>query len=157
MIRQRLKDMELKITDLADYLQITRPTLYKFIDMYDSNEFDGINRKVLRLFNYIEKNTLAGKKVVINYILTNLVDIKELGDKEEKAIYTKVKKYLIECPESSKAKFIEYIIQKDDFDEIIDYLVEIIPLIKKRKLTEEEIKRLKPYNLLIEALETEEK
>ena len=78
MIRQRLKDMELKITDLADYLQITRPTLYKFIDMYDSNEFDGINRKVLRLFNYIEKNTLAGKKVVINYILTNLVDVKEL-------------------------------------------------------------------------------
>ncbi len=157
MIKQRLKDMELKITDLADYLQITRPTLYKFIDMYDSNEFDGINRKVLRLFNYIEKNTLAGKKVVINYILTNLVDVKELGDKKEKDIYIKVKKYLIDCPESSKTKFIEYIIKKNDFDEIIDYLIEIIPLIKKRKLNEEEIKRLKPYNLLIEALETEEK
>lgn len=157
MIRQRLKDMELKITDLADYLQITRPTLYKFIDMYDSNEFDAINKKVLRLFNYIEKNTLAGKKVVINYILTNLVDVKELGDKKEKEIYAKVKKYLIECPESSKTKFIEYIIQKNEFDEIIDYLIEIIPLIKKRKMTEEEIKKLKPYNLLIAALETEEK
>ena len=35
MLRERLKNMEIKITELADYLQISRPTMYKFIEYYD--------------------------------------------------------------------------------------------------------------------------
>ena len=69
MLRQRLKNMDLRITELADYLQVSRPTMYKFIDYYDNGEFDLINRNVLKLFNYISENGLLGKRNVVNYIL----------------------------------------------------------------------------------------
>ena len=68
MLRQRLKEMDLRITELADYLQLSRPTMYKFIECYDNGEFEQINKKVLKLFNYINENELAGKRNVVIYI-----------------------------------------------------------------------------------------
>ena len=75
MLRNRLRELDLKITELADYLQISRPTMYKFIEYYENSEFDLINKKVLKLFNYIAEHELIGKKNVINYILNNLVNL----------------------------------------------------------------------------------
>ena len=72
MLRDRLKELDLKITEMADYLQLSRPTMYKFIECYDNKEFSSINKNVLKLFNYINENELVGKKNVVNYILTTL-------------------------------------------------------------------------------------
>lgn len=145
MLRNRLKEIELKITELADYLQISRPTMYKFIEYYDSQEFDLINKKVLKLFNYINENELIGKKNVVNYILTKLVDIKEVGTDDDIDIIKTIKKYIISNPESKKSQFIVTCATKDDFDDIISYLVKITPLLKKRKLNIEEQSMLEPY------------
>lgn len=155
MIRQRLREMDFKITELAEYLQITRPTLYKFIDDYDSGNFALINKRVLKLFNFIENNPLAGKKTILVYILNNLVDEKEMGEEDEVSKFTKIKKYILENPSSNKSAFIELIISRKDFDSIIDYLVEIYPLLKKRKLSDDEIVKLKPYDELINEVEKE--
>ena len=156
MIRQKLREMDFKITELAEYLQITRPTLYKFIDDYDSGNFALINKRVLKLFNYIENNPLAGKKTILVYILNNLVDEKEMGEEVEVSKFTKIKKYILENPSSNKSAFIELIISRKDFDSIIDYLVEIYPLLKKRKLSDDEIVKLKPYDELINEVEKED-
>lgn len=156
MIRQRLREMDFKITELAEYLQITRPTLYKFIDDYDSGNFALINKRVLKLFNFIENNPLAGKKTILVYILNNLVDEKEMGEEDEVSKFTKIKKYILENPSSNKSAFIELIISRKDFDSIIDYLVEIYPLLKKRKLSDDEIVKLKPYDELINEVEKED-
>lgn len=156
MIRQKLREMDFKITELAEYLQITRPTLYKFIDDYDSGNFALINKRVLKLFNFIESNPLAGKKTILVYILNNLVDEKEMGEEDEVSKFTKIKKYILENPSSNKSAFIELIISRKDFDSIIDYLVEIYPLLKKRKLSDDEIVKLKPYDELINEVEKED-
>lgn len=156
MIRQRFREMDFKITELAEYLQITRPTLYKFIDDYDSGNFALINKRVLKLFNFIENNPLAGKKTILVYILNNLVDEKEMGEEDEVSKFTKIKKYILENPSSNKSAFIELIISRKDFDSIIDYLVEIYPLLKKRKLSDDEIVKLKPYDELINEVEKED-
>lgn len=156
MIRQKLREMDFKITELAEYLQITRPTLYKFIDDYDSGNFALINKRVLKLFNFIENNPLAGKKTILVYILNNLVDEKEMGEEDEVSKFTKIKKYILENPSSNKSAFIELIISRKDFDSIIDYLVEIYPLLKKRKLSDDEIVKLKPYDELINEVEKED-
>ena len=152
MLRERLKFIELRITELADYLQISRPTMYKFINYYDNAEFNLINKKVLKLFNYIESHPLIGKKNVINYILTNLTDIKEVGDQGESNIFKKIKKYMIENPESQKSKFITFCIDKSSYDNIIPYLVDIQKIINKRKLSKEESKMLEPYKKFIESI-----
>lgn len=146
MIKERLKDMELKITELSDYLQISRPTMYKFIEAYDSGDVSIINKHVLKLFKYIDENPLIGKKTVVSYILTNLVEEKELGDTAENRIYNQIKRFLIADPESIKSQFIELIVQKTDYDDAIKYLLKIYPLLRKRKLSDEEIAFLKPFD-----------
>ena len=156
MIKERLKDMELKITELSDYLQISRPTMYKFIQAYDSGDSSVINKHVLKLFKYIDENPLIGKKTVVSYILTNLVEEKELGDTAENRLYNQIKRYLIANPESAKSQFIELIVQKTDYDDAITYLLKIYPLLRKRKLSDEEIAFLKPFDDIKTILDTEE-
>ena len=104
-----------------------------------------INKKVLKLFNYIAEHELIGKKNVINYILTNLVNLKENGDSDEIEIIKKIKKYIISNPDSKKSQFIVNLVSKESYDDIISYLVNIEPLLKKRKLTDDEISLLNPY------------
>ncbi len=155
MIKERLKDIELKITELSDYLQISRPTMYKFIEAYDAGDNSGINKNVLKLFKYIDENPVIGKKTVVSYILTNLVEEKELGDSSENRLYNQIKRYIISNPESAKTQFIELAIQKTDYDDAIKYLLKIYPLFKKRKLSDEEIEFLKPYDEITTLIENE--
>ena len=157
MIRQRLKEADLKITELADYLHLTRPTLYKYIESYDGGDKDSINKKVLKLFKYIEENTLAGKKTIVNYILTNLVEEVDLDDSDASAKFTKVKKVMLSEPESNKTQLINIIANKKTLDDVVDYLLVVDSLVKKKKLTSEEEELLKPYNNLLEAIEKENK
>ena len=74
MIRTRLKELNIKITELADYLQISRPTLYNFIMSYDDEDRAGIPSGICDLFKYIEKSELIDKRNVVNYIIQNLSD-----------------------------------------------------------------------------------
>ena len=141
MLKERLKDMDLRITELADYLQVSRPTMYKFIDYYDSHNFELINGKVLRLFNYVMENELAGKKNVVNFILNNLVDLKELGDDAEQKVFKSVKKFIVSNPQSKKSQFFDVCVKTDEFDDVIYFLVDIYPLLRKKNLSDEE-KRL---------------
>lgn len=152
MLRDRLKEIDLRITELADYLQVSRPTMYKFIEYYEKEEFDLINKKVLKLFNYIKENELVGKKNVVNYILTNLVDLKDLGSKEENNTLSNIKKYIVANPDSKKSRFIELILTKDIYDKLIYYLVDISCLLRKKKLTEEEKEKLIPYLEIIKKI-----
>mgnify|MGYP003301601296 CR=1 FL=1 len=95
MLRERIKQMDLKVTELSDYLQISRPTMYKFIEYYDEQNFDLINRKVLKLFNYISENEFIGKKTVISYILNNLVELKPMGEKNDVSVINKLRKNIV--------------------------------------------------------------
>lgn len=150
MLDDRLKELDIKKTELANYLDISRPTMYKFIESYDNGEFETINKKVLKLFDYISNNELIGKNNVINYILNNIAEVKEMESKEEVDLFKNVRRYILANPDSEKSRFLDLACQKTNYDLIIHYLVEITPLLKKRKLTVEEEELLKPYNDIID-------
>lgn len=152
MLRQRLKEMDLRITELADYLQLSRPTMYKFIECYDNGEFEQINKKVLKLFNYINENELAGKRNVVNYILNNLVEVKQLGSKQENDTLSLIKKNILTNPESKKSQFVKLIAQKDTFDKIIYYLMDIYEISKNKKRSQDEENKLQQYNEMLEII-----
>jgi hypothetical protein len=105
-----------------------------------------------RTFNYIKENELVGKKNVVNYILTNLVDLKDLGSKEENNTLNNIKKFMVANPDSKKSKFIELISTKDIYDKLIYYLSDISGLLKKKNLTEEEKEKLIPYLEIIKKI-----
>ena len=146
MIRDRLKEMEMRITDLADYLHMSRTTLYTFIDAYDNKNQSIINAKVLKLFDYITEHPLARKKQVISFILANISEEMELIDKDENTAFSPVMKYLAEYPTTPKSKFIQLAVQTNDFDSIMNYLLKIQPLLRNRRLTDGEIELIKPYD-----------
>lgn len=154
MLRERIKQMDLKVTELSDYLQISRPTMYKFIEYYEEQNFDLINRKVLKLFNYIAENEFIGKKTVVSYILNNLVELKPIGEKNDVAVINKLRKNLVENPESKKSKFLEMCVTTTFFDELINYLPDIANISKKRKKTETEQELLDAYREFVERIKT---
>ena len=69
-----------------------------------------------------------------------------MGDTAENRIYNQIKRYLISNPESVKSQFIELVVQKTDYDDAIKYLMKIYPLLRKRKLSDEEVEFLKPFD-----------
>ncbi len=150
MLEEKLKELDIKKTELANYLNISRPTMYKFIDLYDNGDRNEINKKVLKLFDYITDNEMIGKNNVIGYILNNLADVKELEDKDETDVYKNIRKYILENPNSEKSQFLELACKKTSYDLVIHYLIEITPLLRKKSLTNEEKNLLTPYMEIIE-------
>lgn len=156
MIQNRIKKMDIKITELANYLQISRPTMYKFIEYYDNNQKQLINHNVRKLFDYIIENEMLDKRNVINYIFSNIATIKEMESEEELSIIKTIRKYIISNPKSEKTQFLEMVCSKTYFDLAIHYFMEIAPLLKKKKFTIQEKDLLKPYYEII-SIYTKEK
>ena len=145
MLRERLKEMELRITELADYLQVSRPTMYKFIEYYDGAKFDLINKDILALFNYINEHELVGKKNVINFILTNLVRIQETSVNGNSSVISALENMLKSNPESKKSRFLTDCFLTDGFNDIICYLLDVSDIIKKDNPTTAEKKKIQQY------------
>ena len=149
MIRDRLKDMDIKITELANYLQISRPTMYKFIESYDNKKRAEISPTVLKLFDYIEDNELAGKNTIISYILNDLAEIKDADNDGVNKIVAIVKNYVSSNPNSEKTQFLQQCIDSSEFDMVIHYLIDIKPIFSKRRLSKKDVSMLAPYNEII--------
>lgn len=149
MIKQRLKELEIKITELANYLQISRPTMYKFIELYDEGNKKEINPSIAKLFDFIDDSPLIGKRAVINYILTKMVDIKDVDTDSVNEIIKSIKEYVTNNPDSEKTQFIRKCSEQSQFDIAIHYLMEIMPILKKKKLSEDELEKIRPYKEIL--------
>lgn len=147
MLKDRLKEMDLRITELAEYLHVSRPTMYKFIECYDKKQFKSLSKEALQLFNFIVENELVGKRGVISFILNNFS-----GDSAPKDIESQVISYLKSNPESKKSLFIKECVGTDTFDKIVYYLADIAPILKSDNPSVDEEHILAPYKELINKL-----
>ena len=104
-LKEKLSSLKIKISELSQYLSISRPTLYKYIELYEDDKYDEINISILKLFDYIMDNPYIDKNNVIVYILNNIANVKiiESADDNFKKINT-IKKYLTNNPTSKKAE-----------------------------------------------------
>ena len=150
MIKEDLKKLDIKITELSDYLKISRPTLYKFMEMYDSKKTKELDKRILDLFNYINKNIdLIEKRNVINYIFNKFSHLINFEDNSLYQIINNVREYVINNPNTEKTFFIDEIIKSKHYDLVIHYLYNISNIISKNKLTDEEKELLAPYKQII--------
>ena len=150
MIKIRLKELDIKITELANYLQISRPTMYKFIELYDSGDRNEVNQRILKLFDYIENNRLIAKKNVINYILNSIATISDNDTTEVNELLKIIKDYISYNPNSEKTQFIIKSINDGQYDIFIHYLMEVTSILKKRKINEVEEKKIRAYKEIID-------
>lgn len=145
MIKDKLKELDIKITELAKYLQISRPTMYKYIECYDLGQEELVDKQIAKLFDYISKNDLIDKVNVINFILTSINGNNNVVTNKSNKFIKSVDSLYQKDPNSKKIKFIKKIITTDKFNVVIDYLLSIEPLISKKKRSPMDSKMLKPY------------
>jgi hypothetical protein len=74
---------KLSISDLADAFGISRPTLYRYIEYYDTDRRDSIPEHIVQYFDYISAEDVDG-----NDARVKLVAMKGDGDILFKKIYT---------------------------------------------------------------------
>ncbi|MBW5383471.1 helix-turn-helix transcriptional regulator, partial [Brachyspira pilosicoli] len=112
LLREKIRDLDLRISDLAEYLKISRPTLYKYIDMYEEGDRSTIDTKILNLFDYIQNSKNIGNSNVIYYIMNNILENSNTNNGEEDK-RMKIKS-LLKTENKSKEDFI-YMLTEDNF------------------------------------------
>jgi len=142
-MREKIRDMDLRLTELSGYLNVSRATLYKYLDNYENGKMMGIDPKVRKLFNYIEKTPSIGKVNVINYIITNLMESENDDD-----LTTAISRYQQSDNHSEeKIKFIRNIVKTSELDGVIPYLNICIQLLSKESQSEIECEQLAKFIL----------
>ncbi len=158
MLREKLRFYDLRITELANYFDLSRPTMYKFIDLYDSGNIKDINNKYLiELFDYIEHEEMIDKNNIVSFILDNLMEIKSPEKASTNKKIEKIKKYIIEFPNSEKTQFMVKAVEKDEYDLLIHFCTELRSIVKKDKLSDEEKKKIDLYNEILKVYSIEKK
>lgn len=144
LLRDRIRDLDLRISDLAEYLKISRPTLYKYIDMYEEGNRSTIDTKILNLFDYIQNKKNIGNSNVIYYIMNNVIENINLNNSEEDK---RIKiKSLLKTENKSKEDFIYMLTEDNFFDPILDYLMKCKKLSydSEKKLSDEDYEFILP-------------
>ncbi|AEM22667.1 hypothetical protein Bint_2051 [Brachyspira intermedia PWS/A] len=144
LLREKIRDLGLRISDLAEYLKISRPTLYKYIDMYEEGNRSTIDTKILNLFDYIQNSKNIGSNNVIYYIMNNIVENSNTNNTEE--VKRMKIKSLLKTENKTKEDFIYMLTEDNFFDPILDYLMKCKKLSTDpdKKLSEEDYEFISP-------------
>ncbi|MCU0104578.1 hypothetical protein N7603_02795 [Acholeplasma vituli] len=117
-VRDKLRNIGFRLNELTIYLDISRPTLYKYLELFEKQEFDSIDKKTYDLFKYIESTRGITKPILTDYLFNQYVkESKE--DKpdeliEKISILLKSKKKL----DKSKIELIKRIIEVENIDDL---------------------------------------
>ncbi len=68
-MREKLKNLGIRLTELSNYLGCSRPTLYKYLEDYENRNYKNIDSKVRKVFDLIIKKKTLSKIEVINFII----------------------------------------------------------------------------------------
>ena len=115
LLRERLKEIDLRLVDLAELLKISRPTAYKFIELYEIGQRDKFDSKILRFFDYVCQNDI-NKMDAISFILNNISMPENQRSEDRKQQITN----LLKKDNEVKVNFIEKLTQVDIFDPILE-------------------------------------
>ena len=141
-LRDRLRELGIKIVDLANMLDISRPTLYKHIESYETNALENLDSSYIALFNYITQNEFINAKNVFIYITQNILKLKEKDFQGKVAI----------TGNAQKDAFITLLLESNRFDDLLGYFISCYELLQKDTLSDESKAFLQPLLKLYESL-----
>ena len=116
MMKTRMRELNIKLTELSEYLKVSRPTLYKYIESYESGDLESIPDNVVSIFRLMEREDVT-KEQVVTFAITAFSEGGELDDREI------IKRYLAD-PSASKAKveMMYRLATSDCMDDMVPYL-----------------------------------
>ena len=121
-MKARMRELNIKMTELSEYIKVSRPTLYKYIESYENGDTESIPDRVVSLFRMMERPDVS-KEVVITFIISSFKD--DADETGEAA-----KRYLSDPTSNpSKVEFLEKVATTDCLDSIIPYLNDCIDIL----------------------------
>lgn len=132
-LRARLRELDLKIIELSELLDISRPTLYKHIECYEASELDKLPPHIISLFNYLQ-NPYINKHNVLSYIVDNIIRVK--GAKSD-----------------VKERFKAMIDSTNAFNEVLEYLLICNQILQAPHIADSDKERLAPLENLYKSLQ----
>lgn len=116
-MKEKLRNLGIKTTELSEFMKISRPSLYKYIELYESKEYKQIPEKVLRVFKYVDKYKNLTKEQIIAYTIGEFSDIKTSDKKEA------VRNYLLNKGMNDPKIDLMYVLATtDSLDAVVQYL-----------------------------------
>ena len=146
-LRDRLRELGIKIVDLANMLDISRPTLYKHIESYETNALENLDSSYIALFNYITQNEFINAKNVFIYITQNILRLKERDLQGSMAMGR-----VAITGNAQKDAFITLLLESNRFDDLLGYFISCYELLEKDTLSDESKAFLQPLLKLYESL-----
>ena len=146
-LRDRLRELGIKIVDLASMLDISRPTLYKHIESYENDMLDNLDSSYIALFNYITQNEFINAKNVFIYITQNILRLKERDLQGSMAMGR-----VAITGNAQKDAFITLLLESNRFDDLLGYFISCYELLEKDTLSDESRAFLQPLLKLYESL-----
>ena len=133
-MKERLRELGIRNTELSQYMRISRPSLYKYLGLYESGDKKNIPENVLRCFKFIDKHKNLSKEQIISYVLYEFSDTQASDRKEA------LRQYLMNNSENDqKIRLMYLLISSDIFDPLVPYLVTAAELTESGTLSEEQI------------------
>lgn len=143
-MKEQLRELGFRLTELADLLHISRPTLYKYIELYESGDYDGIRGDVLMLFGYISANAGATKREVLQYMVHNIGFLDEGSTDRTEAVATVIARS--GCSRQ-KLDLIMSMVNSDCLDSIVPYLLEVVRILGEDDPTEKDVEMVSKFLL----------
>ena len=122
-MKARMRELNIKMTELSEYIKVSRPTLYKYIESYESGDLESIPDRVVSLFRMMDRPEVTKEQIIASIISTFREDE---GTETGEA----VRRYVSD-PSSSppKIEFLEKVASTDCLDSIIPYLNDCIDIL----------------------------
>ena len=76
---------KITISELSRLTDLSRPTLYKYVEEYEDEKYNTIPNDIITLFNYIYSNEAKTKADIINYC------IQKNNKSAESSVFDKIK------------------------------------------------------------------
>ena len=135
-MKARMRELNIKMTELSEYIKVSRPTLYKYIESYESGDLDSIPDRVVSLFRLMD-NPDVTKEQVVTFTITTFSEGDSTDPKDV------IRRYLSDPSSSAdKTELMYKLATTDCIDDIIPYLNECIDILSEKRTDNESIQQV---------------
>ena len=141
-MKDRMRELNIKMTELSEYIDVSRPTLYKYIDSYENGDLSSIPDRVVSLFRTMETPGIT-KEQVVSFTITTFSKNDVTDDKEV------IRRYLIDPSASpEKVELMQKLATTDCLDDLVPYLNGCVDILSKRTIEDREVYQIARLLLL---------
>jgi len=131
-MKERLQELGIKTTELSSYMKVSRPSLYKYINLYEKGETQDIPEKVLRTFRFVDKSKKTTKEQVISFVILEFSDSNNVESKEV------IRNFLLNKSEKNpKVQLMYNLITKDSLDGLVEFLLNASDILDSDEIDDE--------------------